>query len=157
MRFALLGDGEEEVIGARFLLIDEDIYVHMYRQVSLFSLSAVVRLQKEIGLAEYGEARRPAGTGKQELACSRSLLACGRFVGIDCRTNRCPLSCCKFLSGLQHSDRMDLDAIVGDVLEEPRTITKVRSRSVSNSLLANYALRNACHPSLLLFSPTSSS
>ena len=106
LRFALLGDGEEEVIGARFLLIDEDIYVHMYRQVSLFSLSAVVRLQKEIGLAEYGEARRPAGTGKQELACSRSLLACGRFVGIDCRTNRCPLSCCKFLSGLQHSDRI---------------------------------------------------
>ena len=46
---------------------------------------------------------------------------------------------------------MDLDAIVGDVLEEPRTITKVRSRNVSNSLLANYALRNACHPSLLLF------
>ena len=44
---------------------------------------------------------------------------------------------------------MDLDAIVGDVLEEPRTITKVRSRNVSNSLLANYALRNACHPSLL--------
>ena len=61
LRFALLGDGEEEVIGARFLLIDEDIYVHMYRQVSLFSLSAVVRLQKEIGLAEYGEVRRPAG------------------------------------------------------------------------------------------------
>ena len=28
---------------------------------------------------------------------------------------------------------MDLDAIVGDVLEEPRTITKVRSRNVSNS------------------------